>query len=446
MTGRSAEEAPPAGARPLERARPSVVPALVLLATVAYIVIYSAGLARSPIRSDGAGYFIYLPGVVVFGDPTLEAVARDCCAGRLPAHGISRWPETGRRLNQYPIGVAVLAAPAYIVAHVLTVWMGMPADGFSFLYEHAAGLCGVAAFGLGLAMLRRVLMRSYTPAIVAATLLLIGLGTNLIHYAAWDPLYSHAYSFALISTLLYVIPPWYDAPSTRRSLLLGAVAGLVVLVRHPNALFLLLVPLFGLQRRGEPARQPVVAAAARRRQAAVAVIAGFAVFAPQLLLYKAITGRWLVSAYRDQSFDFADPQIAGVLFSVTKGLFFWSPVLLLVGPGLLAMRGAASAWRTPVAVVLAAHTYVVASWWDWQFGSSYGHRAFTDALGLMALPMAAALQFAAARRRVAIVTGVLVSAAVALSLAQMLQTWLGVMPMDDVTWEQYKRLFLRFDR
>ena len=445
MTGRSAEGEPPAGARALERAGPFVVPALVLLAAVAYIVIYSAGLARTPIRSDGAGYFIYLPAVVVFGDPTLEAVARDCCAGRLPAHGISRWPETGRRLNQYPIGVAVLAAPAYIAAHALTLWMGMPADGFSFLYEHAAGLCGVAALGLGLAILRRVLLRSYPPAIVAATLLLIGLGTNLIHYAAWDPLYSHAYSFALISTLLYVIPLWYDAPSTRLSLLLGAVAGLVVLVRHPNALFLLLIPLFGLRRRREPAYEPVVAAA-RWRQAAIAVIAGFAVIAPQLLLYKAITGRWLVSAYRDQSFDFTNPEIAGVLFSVTKGLFFWSPVLLLVVPGLLAMRRAASAWRTPVAVVLAAHTYLVASWWDWQFGSSYGHRAFTDALGLMAMPIAAALQFAATRRRVAIVTGVLVSAAVALSLAQMLQTWLGVMPMDDVTWEQYKRLFLRFER
>jgi hypothetical protein len=290
-----------------------------------------------------------------------------------------------------------------------------------------------------------VLLRSYPPAVATATLLLIGLGTNLMHYAAWDPLYSHAYSFALISTLLYVIPLWYDAPSTRRSLLLGTVAGLVVLVRHPNALFLLLIPIFGLQRRGEPAHEPVVAAA-RWRQAAIAASAGFAVIAPQLLLYRTITGRWLVSAYRDQSFDFADPQIAGVLFSVTKGLFFWSPVLLLVLPGLLAMRGAASAWRTPVSVVLAAHTYLVASWWDWQFGSSYGHRAFTDALGLMAIPIAAAVQFAAGRRRVAIVTAVLVSAAVALSLAQMLQTWLGVMPMDDVTWEQYKRLFMRFER
>ena len=445
MTGRPAEGGPTAGARALEHAGPFVVPALVLIAALAYVVIYSAGLARTPIRSDGAGYYIYLPAVVVFGDPTLEAVARDCCAGRLPAHGISRWPETGRRLNQYPIGVAVLAAPAYVIAHALTLWMGMPADGFSFLYEHAAGLCGVAAFGLGLAMLRRVLLRSYPPAIVAATLLVIGLGTNLIHYATWDPLYSHAYSFALISTLLYVIPLWYEAPSTRRSLLLGAVAGLVVLVRHPNALFLLLILLFGLQRRSEPVREPAVAAA-RRRQATIAVVAGLAVIAPQVLLYQIITGRWLVSAYRGQSFDFAHPQLAGVLFSVTKGLFFWSPVLLLAIAGLPAMRGTARPWRTPVAVVLAAHTYLVASWWDWQFGSSYGHRAFTDALGLMAVPMAAALQFAAARRRVAIVTSVLVSAAIALSLAQMLQIWLGVMPMDDVTWEQYKRLFLRFER
>ena len=432
-------------ARTLARAEPFVVPALVLLATAAYCWIYGAGLARTPIRSDGAGYYVYLPAIVVFGDPTLQSVAQDCCGGRPPAHGISRWPETGRWLNQYPIGVAMLAAPGYVVAHALTLWSGMPADGFSFLYEHTSGLCGVAAFGIGLALVRRILAQSYAPPIVAATLLLVGLGTNLIHYAAWDPFYSHVYSFALITGLLFVCPLWFEAPSIRRSLLLGAIAGFIVLVRHPNALFLVLVPLFGIERPGDLAMR-VRVLAGRGGHMAIAAGAALVVLAPQLLLYRTTTGHWLVSAYRDQWFDFAHPNLYGVLFSVTKGVFFWSPVLLLAAAGLFLMRGAAGAWRFAAVVALSAHAYVAASWWDWQFGSSYGHRAFTDAIGIMALPMAAAVERVARRRGAAAFAGVALTAAVALSLAQMVQVWIGVMPMDDVTWEQYRRLFLRFGR
>ena len=31
-----------------------------------------------------------------------------------------------------------------------------------------------------------------------------------------------------------------------------------------------------------------------------------------------------------------------------------------------------------------------------------------------------------------------------LSIAQMIQYWLGIIPMWDTTWDQYVRLFLRF--
>jgi hypothetical protein len=36
-------------------------------------------------------------------------------------------------------------------------------------------------------------------------------------------------------------------------------------------------------------------------------------------------------------------------------------------------------------------------------------------------------------------------AAVFLSIFQMLQYWNGVLPMADMTWEQYRSLFLRLD-
>jgi len=105
-------------------------------------------------------------------------------------------------------------------------------------------------------------------------------------------------------------------------------------------------------------------------------------------------------------------------------------------------------------VVLAVHTYVIASWWDWQFGASYGHRGFVDVYPVLALGLASAFARAASAstrsprsgqavpwRRAALTAAVI--ALCALSIFQMLQYWHGVMPMADTTWPQYRWAFLR---
>ncbi|HEX2454570.1 MAG TPA: hypothetical protein VHI99_12775, partial [Vicinamibacterales bacterium] len=39
-------------------------------------------------------------------------------------------------------------------------------------------------------------------------------------------------------------------------------------------------------------------------------------------------------------------------------------------------------------IFLTVNTYLIASWWDWQFGGSYGHRGFVDSLPLLAIGLA----------------------------------------------------------
>jgi hypothetical protein len=94
-------------------------------------------------------------------------------------------------------------------------------------------------------------------------------------------------------------------------------------------------------------------------------------------------------------------------------------------------------------VVLVLDTYLIASWWDWQFGGSYGHRGFVDVLPLFACGLAGCFEWCAATSRRRAVATVLTTAAVALSIVQMLQYWNGVLPISDTTWEQYRGIFLR---
>ena len=429
-------------------ARPHRAPAYAagavgVLAVLAYAWIYGRELAPTPVRSDAFSYYVYLPAVFIHGDPSLAAFAADCCGGEFPAYTvIIKWPSTGAWVNPHPIGVAVLVSPFFALADLLARWGNLPRDGFWVLHTHLTGLAGPVYLVVGLLFVARVLARTFSPCVVATTVVVLAFGTNLFHYATWDSLYSHVYAFCVLAALMAVLPPFYEAPSVRTAAVVGVLCGLMVLVRHLNVLLLLLVPLYGLLDRGAVRRRLEWAWQNRPALALTATTAACTVL-PQLWLYYRATGRWLVSPYGHLWFRFDDPRIVGVLFSTQKGLFFWSPLLLVALAGVLVVRGEARAWVPPLLAIFPIQIYLVASWPDWQFGASYGHRAFTDDLALFAVPLAASLDWIAAsrRRRSA---HVLVAMLVLLSAAQMIQVWLGIMPMANVTWARYRALFLRF--
>ena len=389
-----------------------------------YTFVYTTGRAETPIRSDGFSYYVYLPSWFLFHDPSLAATARDCCGGEFPAFtAIGRWPGTRRWVNAHPIGVAVMQAPLFAAAHALTRWTNLSPDGFSLYYQHAAGLSGTLWMLAGLWVLRGLLGRHFSDRVTAITLLTLLFGTNLYHYATVDSTYSHAYSFFLFAAFLDITERWHARPGTRLSLALGFVAGLIVLVRHTNGLVLLVFPLYGVTGwRSLRERLPMLRAHLPRLAMTALVFA--AVVAPQLAIYHAATGHWLVSAYGELGFNWRAPRIVSVLFGVQKGLFFWSPLLLAAGAGLVLLGrspNAARAFVLPGVVFLALDTYVIASWWDWQFGGSYGHRGFVDALPIFALGLAAFYSWASVRPLRRAATSVVVACVVSLSVFQMLQ-------------------------
>src|SRR5207244_2911911 len=95
-------------------------------------------------------------------------------------------------------GTAVLTMPFFLVGHLLSWWSNLPRDGFSFYYQHAAGLAGLTYFIAGLALVRHSLTRRFSDGVVLATLVSLTWGTNLFHYGTYDATFSHAFSFFLI--------------------------------------------------------------------------------------------------------------------------------------------------------------------------------------------------------------------------------------------------------
>jgi hypothetical protein len=421
------------------RASRHIVAILGVCAAAGYLWLATRPSADPPIRADGYNYYLYVPSWLIYHDATLEAVARDWNGGGYPDFaGMQRWPSTGHWLNRHPIGVAILMMPFAVAADLLTRWSNFPRDGFSIYYQQAAALAGFAYFLAGLALLRRTLQRAFSPAVTAATLVAITIGTNLYHYAVYDSTFSHAFSFGLVAALVELCDRWWTRPARWHPIAIGMVAALIVLVRHPNAVLLLLIPLWRRPRRFELRQR-------WRALLAMALVATVCV-TPQLAYYKWVTGRWLVNAYAPQGlgFTFLSPHLFGALLSTERGVFFWSPVLLCSIGGWFVARGWAREVRAGIAIVLALNAWVIASWTEWQYGAGFGHRAFIDTLPLMAILLASFFSWAADRPRVAVPVGALTAAAVALSAVQTVQYWLRIWPVRDITWDQYRSLFLTF--
>jgi hypothetical protein len=420
--------------------------ATAILCVAGYVFVYASARAGPPIRSDGYSYYVYLPSWFIYHDSTLSSVARDCCGGEFPAFtAIIRWPKTRRWVNAHPIGVAIMQSPFFLVAHGLTKWSNLSPDGFTFYYQHAAGISGVFWAVAGVYILSVTLRRHFRDGVAAMALAALPLGTGLYHYATYDSSYSHVYSFCLLAAFIELSERWHLAskPSRATAVVLGLIAGLIVLTRHTNVIFLSIFPLYGVTNRTTLGAAVQRLSSNGREIATIAAVAAI-VLLPQLAIYYQATGRVLVSSYGDLSFNFLSPHLWDVLFSVQKGLFFWSPLLLAAVAGFVLNARKTRPFALGTAVVLIADTYLIASWWDWQFGASYGHRGFVDTLPLLAIGLAGFFEWSAARLTRTVVVGALATAAVCLSAFQMLQYWNGVMPMSDLTWDQYRAVFLRF--
>src|SRR4051794_11536084 len=64
-----------------DRLRRWLLPLAAAACLVGYVYAYGSGRAGAPVRSDAFSYYVYLPAWTLYHDPSLQAVADDCCGG-----------------------------------------------------------------------------------------------------------------------------------------------------------------------------------------------------------------------------------------------------------------------------------------------------------------------------------------------------------------------------
>lgn len=400
---------------------------------------------KSMISSDGKGYYAYLPAFITYGDPSfrqvVEAEDRETKRGVHPPEYLGE--VNGHAVNKYFAGVALLLAPFYLLASLLTWLTGLEMNGYSFYFQLFTGIGALFYLFAGLWFLRKLLARfAVRPEVAAITLAVIVLGTNLFYYALWQPSMSHIYSFFAVNGFLWFAAKTFDRPGKLNHALAGLFLGIVFLIRPTNLVVILLLPLVAGDLRqtvrlyGTPAKGMVRLAWFLVPLVLVAVI--------QPLLWYRQAGEFLLWSYRDEGFNWTRPEVMNVLFSFRKGLFIYTPLAALALAGLWPL------WKTgrlkflSVVLFLATATWIIASWWNWYYGDSFGLRPFIDYYGVFGILLGLLLSRFGGKAGFAAMLLILVPV-VFLNLFQTWQYTMKIIHPFNMNREKYGYVFLRGD-
>ena len=360
------------------------------------------------LTGDAAGYYQYLPATCIHSeikDPRKSAFLQGQYYAEgpvkikndLPPHPNGNYIAEDRMVIKYTTGLAIMQAPFFLMGHFTAVISGAARDGYSYPYRWWVSLSKLFYALLGLWLLGKALRAMFDEMVVAITLLLVGLATQLFFFSTIHQTMAHPYLFGLYGALIWASQRWYSVEKDgRRSMLfalgIGLFAGLITLIR-PTEIICLFIPLgYGL---GSVKRLSIL------KQKWKEVLAAIAVFAlcglPQLLYWKYVAGEWLYYSYGDESFDFLNPQIWNGLFSYKNGWLVYSPVMifallgiffLLVKKGKKETKSPPSAWLIPVISIIPIHVYITYSWWCWNYINGFGSRPMVQAAALLSIPLA----------------------------------------------------------
>jgi hypothetical protein len=396
------------------------------------------------VRSDGIGYYSYLPAIFIYHDPTFSFT--DSLVTKYPnLYGMGGTAFCnvigGKRVDKYFIGESVLAAPFFLVAHLTAKISGQPADGFSLLYMIAVTIASIFYSCLGLFFLMRFFRRTgMRDRHITFILFLVYWATNLSEFAMWEPSMSHAYSFAMVSAFIYVAQSLFLSFRKKDLLWLGFLLGLITIIRPVNILVVLLLPFLAGNKETfflflkNYIRNPLWLIGSKLVFIAVIFI--------QLLAYKIQSGHWYVYAYTKEGFNFAKPHFWQCLFSYTNGAFVYVPLLFICLLGIIPVLRKNLFRGISFLVFFFILIWVISSWWYWTYAGAYGMRplvefipVFAILLGELLLSIGTILRWTSAL--------VVFLPLTALLQFQLWQYKNGIIGWMDMTKEKYWKIFLQ---
>lgn len=362
---------------------------LLAIVFIYLVSVFSIRLWHTPekvIQWDVKDYYAYLPAAFIYHDLTLRF--KDEHPEQFHQWIWGKKLENGNYVLKMFVGASIMYMPFFLIAHSYALLFDDISDGYSTPYAAAIVFAALLYFILALVILRLVLLKYFSDIAVSFVLIVISFATNLTHYVLIEPGMTHVYSFFLFALFLFITIKFYEQPSLFRAFVVGGLLGLISLVRPTNVLIGFVFLFWNVSNLAE-FQGRFLFFLKNIRYKLIIGLAFLFFWLLQFGYWKVVTGSWLYYPYSEEGFFFLNPKVFQVLFSFRKGLFIYTPALILAVIGFYYLWKQYREHVISVVLFMVANLYVVSSWWCWWYGGSYGMRALIETYAIMSLPLAA---------------------------------------------------------
>mgnify|MGYP001161054577 CR=1 FL=1 len=366
---------------------------IVLLLCCAFIVGQRfSNVTEKEISWDVLGYYTYLPATIIHDDFLLEDVSwlkkevseRDL-AGTL--YFISENSE-GKPMYFFMMGMALFFLPWFLIGHAIALGFDFPSTGFSPPYVYAL-ITGALVYTIaGAFVLRKILKKFFEDQLVALILIIIYLGTNTVHHLIAKDLETVNVLFLLSTIVIWNTLKWHETFRIKNLFAIGVSIGLMILVKPSEILIGLFPLLYGVTSMSSLKEKALLIV--RHRISFLATIAiGVLILLPQLLYWHLLTGQFIYDSYNNPGvgLDWTTPYVTEVLFSFKKGWFIYTPVMILSLIGFICMYRKNKKLFWPSVIYFLLSFYLMSSWTEWWYGSSYSCRPIITLYPLLAISL-----------------------------------------------------------
>jgi len=402
-----------------------------------YFVKYTFEIApwrlKKIIDQDVIFYYGYLPATFIYHDWTFRFPDKPGFTGTV-------WsiptPEGGR-YQKMTMGVAMLYAPFFGLAHLYTKLTHALADGYSLNYQKALIWAGVFYFIIGLFFLRKILEQFIPDIALSLTLISLSFGTNLLNYATMDGALSHVYSFSLFAIAFWTFLKWLDSPKFWLTIVLGLLLGLIVLIRPSNITILLFLGLY-FYFKDQDIKKCWQFIKSVKWKLLLLSASAFWVWVPQFMYWKLNTNHYIFFSYPGETFFFLHPQIINGLLSYNKGWLVYTPIMWLAIAGFFLMHNKLKNFLWPSLITMLITIYIIFSWWCWWYGGSFSARPLVEFYVIMSLPLGAFFTFILQKKFIPkALTAIVVGFLLWLNLFQTRQYGTSLLHWDSMSKEVY---------
>lgn len=312
---------------------------------------------KGAVNTDAYFYYHYLPSVFI-------------------THHLDT-PEQNSKTIKYFIGTAIFEAPFFALACFFSFLLHYPIDGYSILFPFFISLATLFYLLWGLYFFGKFLRFYFIPEwIICVATFALAFCTNIFYNTVVAPGWCHIIAFGLVCFLLYHIKKLFVWFNTRSLLFIIATTSFLFFVRPTDVLILLIAPFLAEGKTN--LRETLKNIIAKKRTIGIGLLIATIPLLCQILIYKVSTGHFFVWSYTGEGFHFLNPEIKNVLFSYSKGLFVYTPICFLSLFGLIGVHKINRFLFSGIIITLAINAYVISSWWCWNFGYSFGARAFIE--------------------------------------------------------------------